>query len=45
MNTCSKRSRLLAKFPFFLLVVFYISAAGSAQMNGEATRDLSLIHI
>jgi cellobiose epimerase len=42
MNTCSKRSRLLAKFPFFLLVVFYISAAGSAQMKGEAARDWSV---
>ena len=43
MDSCFKRSRLLAKLPVVLLVVFYAPAASFAQMNGEAARDWAVV--
>src|SRR4029077_7249631 len=43
MNSCFKRSRLLAKLPVVLLVVLYAPAVSFAQMNGEAARDWSVV--
>jgi len=43
MNTCLKRSRLPAKLPLVLLLVLCSPAASSAQMNGEAARDWSVV--
>lgn len=43
MNTCIRRSHLVAKLPLVLLVVFCVPTLSSAQMNGEASRDWPVV--